>query len=156
MGSSKPFTVSIHGTITRAFRRLVQHLCSPVKVQPPKLDNLPTEILALISDHLPVESQMCLSLVCKKMLFALPLERTEANRDVQAVGRFLVMLRRNPGFPSMLLCRSCAKFYPWKQRNGFWEARCRHWVCQHPYAVRWHQPVWTCNLTGISYTSPLR
>jgi hypothetical protein len=135
MKSSNPFTVSICGTITQAFGRLMQHLCSPTKGQPPTLDNLPTEILALISDHLPVESQLCLSLVCKEMLSALPLERIGTNGDVKAVGRFLVMLRRNPGFPSMLLCLSCAKLYHWKQHDGFWEARCQHWICKYPYAV---------------------
>jgi hypothetical protein len=135
MEPSKPFTVSICCTITRAFRRLVRHLCSPAEGQPPTFDNLPTEILVLISDYLPVESQLSLSLVCKKMLSALPLERTGASRDVKAVGQFLVMLMRNPSLPSMFLCLSCPKLYHWKQCDGFWEARCRHWVCKVPYAV---------------------
>lgn len=135
MKSSKPFTVSVCGTITRAFTRFVRHLCSPAEGQPPTLDNLPTEILALISDYLPVESQLSLSLVCKKMLSALPLERTEANRDVKAVGQFLVMLMRNPSLPSMFLCPSCPKLYHWKQYDSFWEARCRHWIYKVPYAV---------------------
>jgi hypothetical protein len=134
MEPSKPFTVSICSTLARAFRHLARYLYSPAEGEPPTLDSLPTEILALISDYLPVESQLSLSLACKKMLFALPLERTRANRDVKAVGQFLVMLMRYPGFPSMFLCLSCPKLYNWKQYDGFWEARCQHWICRAPYA----------------------
>jgi hypothetical protein len=137
MESSKPFTVSICGTISRPFKRLAQYLYSLAKGRPSILDTLPTEILALISDHLPVESQLCLSLVCKNILSALPLERIGTDCDVNTVGRFLDMLTRNPGFPSMLLCFSCAKLYHWRQYDGFWEARCRHWIYRFPCAVTW-------------------
>ncbi len=135
MWSPKPFTVSLCGTLARAFRHLVRCLYSPARGQPRRLDNLPTEILALISDHLPVESQLSLSLVCKNLLSALPLERTVAKRDDKAVRQFLLMLMRNPGFPPMFLCQSCPKLYHWKQCDGFWVARCRHWVLKAPYAV---------------------
>jgi hypothetical protein len=140
MESSKLFAISICGTITQAFRRLAQHLYSPGEGQPPTFDNLPTEILVLISDHLPIESQLSLSLVSKKVLSVLPLERTKANRDVKAVGRFLTMLVRNPDIPSMFVCLSCPKLYHWRQCDGFWVARCRHWVSRAPirYDATWH------------------
>jgi hypothetical protein len=134
MESSKLFTISFCGAITRAFRRLAQHLYSLGKGRPAPLNNLPTEVLELISDHLPIESQLSLSLVSKKMLSALPLERTEADRNVKAVRQFLMMLIRDPDGPSMFLCLSCPKLYHWKLYNGFWEARCRHWICRAPYA----------------------
>jgi hypothetical protein len=135
MESSKLFAISFYGAITGAFRRLAQHLYSPGEEQPATINNLPTEILELISDHLPIESQMSLSLVSKKMLSALPLERTEANRDVKAVGRFLAMIMRNYEVPSMFLCLQCPKLYNWKHYHGFSEARCRHWVCRAPYGI---------------------
>jgi hypothetical protein len=134
MESSKLFIISFCGAITRAFRRLVQHLYSLGERRPAPLNNLPTEILELISDHLPIESQLSLSLVSKKMLSALPLERTEADRDVEAVRQFLMMLIRDPDSPSMFLCLSCPKLYHWKQYNGFSESRCPHWICRTPYA----------------------
>jgi hypothetical protein len=132
-----PFTVSIRSTITAVFSRLVPYLYPPANEQTATLDTLPTEILILISDFLPTESQLSLSLVSKAIHSALPIERIRDNCDIDAVRQFLYLLRRDPGLSSMYLCSSCLKFYGYQWNLGFWEIRCPHHTFVASYGVRW-------------------
>jgi hypothetical protein len=138
MGLFKRFTVSIRSTVSAVFRR---HAPYPTNNQRATLDTLPTEILILISDFLPTESQLSLSLVCKTTLSALPIKRTRDNCDVGTIWRFLYMLRHDPGLSSMYLCRSCRKFYRQKCNGGFWEIKCPHHTFLYVTSVGWVKPL---------------
>jgi hypothetical protein len=125
-----PFTVSIRSTVIAVFCRLALRLCPPTNNRTATLDTLPTEILILISDFLPAESQLSLSLACKRILSALPIQRTRDNCDIETIRRFLYMLMRDPGLSTMYLCSSCPKFYRQRWKRGFWEINCPHHTFQ--------------------------
>jgi hypothetical protein len=122
-------------------RSTVRQTLSTFSTRPKRdLLSLPTEILLLIADELPIESVVSCSLASKALTVILPQRAYLLSQDKDATYRFLQLIRRD--MAPHLLCKACNKLFLYKIEGDAYIVRCPHMTVTCPGLSRWTLKYW--------------